>query len=103
MTTNLLLADPGWEEWVRGLMLEVIAGANAKGFKVDKSLANEQIEKTRVMAAYKPSTLIDFERGQELELESLFLEPLRQARMAGVEAPRLMRLCEILSALSHVS
>jgi 2-dehydropantoate 2-reductase len=103
LTTDLLLADGGWEEWVRGLMLEVIAAANAKGLKVEESLAEEQIEKTRIMSAYKPSTLIDFERGQELELESLFLEPVRQAQAAGVEAPRLKRLCEILSALSRVS
>jgi 2-dehydropantoate 2-reductase len=53
------------------------------------------------MAAYKPSTLLDFERGQPLELETLFLEPLRQARAAGFEAPRLARLCEVLSALDR--
>jgi 2-dehydropantoate 2-reductase len=103
LTTDLLLGDPRWEEWVRELMLEVIAAANAKGFKVEEALASEQIEKTRVMAAYKPSTLIDFERGQELELETLFLEPLRQARAAGVEAPRLTRLCEVLVALEKLA
>jgi 2-dehydropantoate 2-reductase len=81
-------------------MLEVIAAANAKGLKVEEALASEQIEKTRIMSAYKPSTLIDFERGQGLELETLFLEPLRQARAAGVKAPRLKRLCEVLTALS---
>lgn len=100
LTTDLLLGNPQWEEWVRGLMMEVIAAANAKGLKVEQSLASEQIEKTRIMSAYKPSTLIDFERGQELELESVFLEPLRQARAAGVETSRLKRLCEVLAALS---
>jgi 2-dehydropantoate 2-reductase len=53
------------------------------------------------MSAYKPSTLLDFERGQPLELETLFLEPLRQARAAGVDAPRLARLCSVLSALEQ--
>ena len=51
------------------------------------------------MAAYKASTLIDFERGQDLELESLFLEPLRQARRAGVSCPRLAALCEVLKEI----
>ena len=41
------------------------------------------------MGAYRASTLIDFERGQPLELQSLFLEPLRQATQAGVPMPRL--------------
>jgi 2-dehydropantoate 2-reductase len=99
LTTDLLLDQNGWEDWVRGLMLEVIAAARAKSLNVEESLAHEQIEKTRIMGAYKPSTLVDFERGQPLELRTLFLEPLRQARAAGAEAPRLSRLCDVLSAL----
>ena len=101
LTTDRLLADAGWLDWVRGLMLEVIAAGKAKKLALDESLAEEQIEKTRIMAAYKPSTLVDFERGQPLELETLFLEPLRQARAAGVEARRLARLCAVLRALEE--
>jgi 2-dehydropantoate 2-reductase len=99
LTTDQLLADPRWLEWVRGLMLEVIAAGRAKKLDVDEGLAEEQIQKTRIMAAYKPSTLVDFERGLPLELETLFMEPLRQARAAGVKAPRLTRLCAVLEAL----
>lgn len=99
LTTDLLLDQNGWEDWVRGLMLEVIAAARAKGLKVDEALAHEQMEKTRIMGAYKPSTLVDFERGQPLELRTLFLEPLRQAREAGLAMPRMARLCEVLASL----
>ena len=98
--TDQLLADPRWERLVRELMLEVIAAANALGFKVSESLAAEQIELTRTMGAYKASTLIDFERGQALELESMFLEPLRRARKAGVVTPRLAALAAVLTALN---
>lgn len=101
LTTNLLLANPGWFEWVRRLMLEVIAAAKAKKLALDESLADDQIEKTRIMAAYKPSTLLDFERGQPLELDTLFLEPLRQARAAGASTPKLARLCATLDALEQ--
>ena len=52
------------------------------------------------MGAYKASTLVDYERGQPLELEALFLEPLRQALHAGVSMPRLNALCEILKNLN---
>jgi 2-dehydropantoate 2-reductase len=51
------------------------------------------------MDDYKASTLIDFERHQPLELESMFLEPLRRAQKAGVPTPRLATLCEVLRQL----
>jgi len=97
--TDQLLADPRWERLVRELMLEVIAAANALGFKIPESLAANQIERTRTMGAYKASTLIDFERGQPLELEGMFLEPLRRAQKAGVATPRLAALGAVLKAL----
>jgi 2-dehydropantoate 2-reductase len=99
LTTDLLLGDARWEKLVRELMMETIHAAQALGFPVPDSAADRQIERTRDMAAYKASTLIDFERGQDLELESLFLEPLRQARRAGVSCPRLAALCEVLKEI----
>jgi 2-dehydropantoate 2-reductase len=99
LTTDKLLSDARWENLVRELMLEVIASARAQDLDVPSSLAEKQIERTRTMGAYKASTLIDFERGLPLELESLFLEPLRQARGAGVPVPRLEALCRVLRDL----
>jgi 2-dehydropantoate 2-reductase len=99
LTTDKLLADPRWETLVRELMLEVIAAANGLGLDVPVSAAEKQITRTRDMGAYKASTLLDFERGQTLELDGLFLEPLRQARKAGVATPRLAALCNVLTAL----
>jgi 2-dehydropantoate 2-reductase len=100
LTTDKLLADERWTTRVRELMLEVIAAAQAFGFDVPVAYADNQIERTRTMGAYKASTLIDFERGLPLELESLFLEPLRQAQAAGVQVPRLEALCRVLRELS---
>jgi 2-dehydropantoate 2-reductase len=98
--TDELLADPRWLALVRELMLEVIAVGAARGAKLDAAYADHEIERTRVMGAYRASTLVDFERGQPLELESLFIEPLRQARAAGVDTPRLAALCRVLTALN---
>jgi 2-dehydropantoate 2-reductase len=98
LATDKLLADPRWEKLVRELMLEIIAAANALGFAIPASLAEKQIERTRTMGTYKPSTLVDFECGRPLELESLFLEPLRQARRAGVAVPQMETLCRVLQA-----
>ena len=100
-TTDQLLSDPVWAKLVRELMHEVIATAKALGYRIDPCLADEQIERTRSMDAYKASTLIDFERAQPLEVESLFREPLRQARHAAVPTPRLAALCGILQQLDR--
>jgi 2-dehydropantoate 2-reductase len=100
LTTDRLLSDPRWELLARELMMEMIAAARAKGLNVPESAADHQISRTRQMGAYKASTLIDFERGQPLELDSLFLAPLREARRVGVPCPRLEALCAILEQLS---
>jgi len=99
LTTDRLLADPRWENLLRELMLEVIRTARALGHEIPDSVADDRIARTRTMGAYKASTLLDFERHQPLELESMFLEPLRQAQSAGVSVPRLTRLCEVLRQL----
>ncbi len=99
LTTDKLLGDVRWEKLVRALMLEVIAAASARGWVIPVAFAEKQIERTRTMGEYKPSTLVDFEAGRPLELESLFLEPLRQAVQAGVPAPRWERLCRVLEQL----
>ena len=96
LTTDRLLADARWEKLVRELMLEVIHAARALGHEIPDSVAEDRIARTRTMGAYKASTLLDFERHQPLELESMFLEPLRWAQSAGVPVPRLTRLCEVL-------
>jgi 2-dehydropantoate 2-reductase len=99
LTTDKLLADSRWHTLVRELMLEVIMAARALGCDLPELLVDKQIERTRTMGAYKASTLLDFERGKPLELKSLFLEPLRQARAAGVKVPRLEALCTVLQTL----
>jgi 2-dehydropantoate 2-reductase len=99
LATDQLLADARWAGLVRELMLEVIAVARALGWNIEESYADLQIERTRTMGTYRASTLLDFELGKPLEMESLFLEPLRQARQAGVPAPRLAALCGVLEGI----
>lgn len=99
-TTDLLLADPRWTALVRELMHEVIAAARALGHPIPDSRADDEIRRTREMGAYRASTLVDFALGRPLELDSLFLEPLRLAQAAGVPVPRLGRLCRVLECLS---
>jgi len=99
LTTDKLLADPAWAGMVRELILEIVHAAAALGYNLSETLVDKQVERTLTMGAYKASTLIDFERGQPLELRSLFLEPLRHAQNADVPVPRLKALCHVLGKL----
>ena len=101
LPTDELLRDARWTELVHGLMLEVIHAAAKLGHVIPESLADKMIERTRTMGTYRASTLVDFERGQPLELESLFLEPLRQAQQAGANTPLLKKLCAVLTELDR--
>ncbi|MBI3849124.1 MAG: 2-dehydropantoate 2-reductase [Verrucomicrobia bacterium] len=99
LTTQDLLSDARWEKLVRELMMEVIDTANKLGLAISESTTETQISRTRAMGAYKASTLVDFERGQPLELNSLFNEPFRRAQRTGVATPRLAALCAVLQQL----
>ena len=102
LTTDKLLAHPQWSVIARELMMEVIRAGRALGYKLEDSLVETQIQRTLTMGAYKPSTVLDFENGLSLELQTLFLEPLRRARAAGIETPRLASLGRVLTALAEV-
>ena len=92
VTTADLLADIQIEAEIRKLMQEVVAAARAQGIFIDDSLVDKYIERTRTMAAYRPSTMIDFVEGRELELGPIWEEPLRRARANGIPMPALERL-----------
>jgi 2-dehydropantoate 2-reductase len=98
VTTDLLLATAALEGEVRALMAEVVAAAGALGFELAPGLIDQQIELTRGMAAYRPSSMIDFIEGREVETEAIWAEPIRRARAAGVAVPRMAALLERILA-----
>jgi 2-dehydropantoate 2-reductase len=101
LTTDRLLGDSRCREMVERLMLEIIDAARRRGLPLEDSLVEYHVTRTGAMGAYKASTVLDFELGRELELETMFFEPLRQANEAGVPAPRLKALCEVLKQLAN--
>lgn len=97
--TAAILADPELEKCVRELMTEIITTARELGHSIRFELIHDMIERTRTMTQYRPSSLIDFEEGREVEIESIWGEPLRQAEAAGLAMPRLSELYQELKAL----
>ena len=102
LATDALLNDPRWHALVLALMREVIAIANQLGLEIPLEYAEQECVRTVGMGAYRASTLIDFERGHPLELDSLFFEPLRKARACGISTPHLERLSHLLGQLDRV-
>lgn len=99
-TCDLLLVDDASREQVRELMLETIAAAGALGHEIPASFADYQIERTYSMGAYKPSSMIDYQLGRAVEVESIWGEPWRQGSAAGVALPRLEALYQLLLRLT---
>ncbi len=99
VTTDRICADPRLAGEARALMLEVQRAAAASGFRIPDAFVEKQFEVTPPMGAYQPSSLVDFLAGREVEVESIWGEPLRRARARGVEMPRLGNLYSRLLAL----
>lgn len=96
--TAAILADAVLEQRVRVLMREIIETAGRLGHAIPLGLIDDMIERTRTMAGYKPSSLIDFLAGSEVELEAIWGEPVRRAKAAGIEMPEVEGLYEELKA-----
>jgi 2-dehydropantoate 2-reductase len=103
LTTAELLADPRWSALVSELMNEVMAAGEAVAGHLDAGLPEKMIARTQLMGNYKPSTLVDFERGLPLELDSMFALPLALGKAQNLAMPRLERLTAILAALDPKS
>ncbi len=100
VTTDVILADEGLGRLSRELMSEVLRGAAALGFAIPESYADFQMSRTPPLGAYKPSSLLDWQAGRSLEVESIWGEPVRRAAAAGCALPRMEMLYTLLRALN---
>jgi 2-dehydropantoate 2-reductase len=97
-TTDLLLENEATVAEIRALMEEVVAGAAARGFSLDPKLIEWNIERTRPMGPYRPSSLIDWQEGREVEIDAIWAQPLRRAQEKGLHLPHWQRLLERIRA-----
>lgn len=102
-TTDALLANESTVAEIRALMEEVVAAAGARGFSIDHKLIDWNIERTRPMGPYRPSSLIDWQEGREVEINAIWAEPLRRAKAAGLTLPHWEKLLERISQACEMS
>ena len=92
ITTDRIVGDPLLRARARRLMDEVSAAAAARGHPFEEKHIRWQLEMTDGMGPYRPSSLIDYLAGREVEVEGIWAEPLRRGREAGVAMPELSSL-----------
>jgi 2-dehydropantoate 2-reductase len=95
-----VLNDDCLQAEARALMEEVVAAAGGLGYAIRPDFIDFQFERSRPMGPYRSSSQIDYEAGREVEVESIWGEPLRQARQAGIPTPRLEFLYALLRRLA---
>ena len=95
-----LLADPGLNHLAEQLMREVIGIASMLGHEIPASFVDDLMAKTRNMGSYRPSSLVDFLEGREVEVEAIWGEPYRQGVTSGADSGRLETLYRLIHALA---
>jgi 2-dehydropantoate 2-reductase len=98
ITTDLILADPALNERAFLLMKEVQAAAVARGHGFEDTHIKRQLVVTVGMGPYRPSSLIDFVEGRDVEVEGIWGEPLRRGQAAGVKMPETEKLVAEIKA-----
>ncbi len=100
VTTDVIMNDRALRAEARALMEEIVAAAARLGYRIPPEFLEEQLSRTAEMDAYRPSSLIDWQEGREVEVEAIWGEPLRRAQAAGAEVPRLEQLYRRLRELT---
>ncbi|PSN17527.1 2-dehydropantoate 2-reductase, partial [filamentous cyanobacterium CCP5] len=93
---------------VEELMAETIAACEGemRGLSPDQTrrlpvdLIEQMIEHTLEMTPYRTSMKIDYDTGRSLELEAIFGNPIRAAKAAAVDVPRIEMLYQQLKFLN---
>ena len=98
ITTDLILADPGLNDRAAILMKEVQAAAVARGHGFEDAHIKRQFVVTVGMGPYRPSSLIDFVEGRDVEVDGIWGEPLRRGLAAGVKMPETEKLVTEIKA-----
>lgn len=99
------LKDPELRQHILGIMNEIRDAAPkvlGKSLPGDLATPEKIIRSTERNTGAKPSMLLDWEAGRPMELEVILGNPVRIARKAGVEMPRLQSLYALLKSMQKV-
>jgi 2-dehydropantoate 2-reductase len=98
--TDQLVKDPETRSLCETLMNEVATAAATCARPIDPDFIEKMITDTEKMKPYAPSMKLDFDQGKPMEIESIYGNPLRAARLAGIDMPEIARLYQQLCAIN---
>jgi len=102
-TTDELMANPHTCKLVEQLMSEVLMGAKSSDRLIPESFIQKMLEHTVKMTPYRTSMKVDYDQGRPLEVEAIFGNSLRKAKLAGVDLPKISCLYHQLKFLDRKS
>ena len=94
-----VLADTALLARARALMWEIVGAAGRLGHDIGPTFADEMVARSRTMGPYRPSSLLDYVAGRDVEVEAIWGEPLRRGQSAGEAMPELEALYSQLKVL----
>lgn len=109
VTTEVIMLDPSLRSLAEKIMREVIEIGNADLInltgelapQLDNRVIDELMTMTDTMIEYKPSTMIDFVEGREMEIDAIFQVALARGLALGVECVELQKMTKALHSISN--
>ena len=92
ISVKKLFTMPGQPERAEAVMKEVCAAAEKRGFPLPMDIVQYQMERTRIMGEFVPSSAVDLQRGRPVEYDAIWGSTLERAREAGVSVPHWEQL-----------
>ena len=108
VTTEVIMQDPSLRSLAEKIMREVIEIGNADlvdsmgelAPQLHNRVIDDLMTMTDTMIEYKPSTMIDFVEGREMEIDAIFQVALARGLALGVECVELEKMTKALHSIS---
>lgn len=87
ISVKKLFTLPGEEARAEAIMEDVCRTAEKRGFPLPLDIVHRQMERTRIMGEFIPSSAVDYLRGRQVEYDAIWGITLERAHAAGAEVP----------------
>ena len=98
ISVKKLFTMQGEDERARAIMEEVCLAAEKRGFPLPMDIVHNQMERTRIMGEFIPSSAVDYLRGRPVEYDAIWGSTLARAHEAGVAVPHWEKLAADIRA-----
>lgn len=98
ISVKKLFTLPGEDERARAIMEEVCQAAEKRGFPLPLDIVRHQMERTRIMGEFVPSSAVDYLRGRPVEYDAIWGSTLERAHAAGAVVPHWDKLAADIRA-----